>query len=77
MDRDLAIEAETMIKVSKRVIAREYRDSDGYWIELKRGYRSANDPMGYEHQIHENTKRDAYAVGVLVCGCSYCRGLEG
>ena len=64
------------LKVTKRVIAHQYRDSDGYWIELKRGYKSGNDPVGCEHQIHEDTKREAYAVGVLVCDCPYCAGQE-
>lgn len=62
------------LKLMKRtdLIAKEYRDSDGYWIELKRGYVVRGDA----HGIVENTKRAAYAklAEVVPCDCADCKG---
>lgn len=45
---------------------------DGYWIALQPGYKSADDPIGVLHTIHEDTRREAFAVGVMRCECSDC-----
>ncbi len=55
-----------------RRISKEYRDSDGYWIELKGGWQNGADPGC--HGIHENTKREAhsYMRNVIPCNCADC-----
>jgi hypothetical protein len=52
-------------------ILREYLDVDGYWIELKPGWRMPGDA----HGIVENTKREAKArlKDVVKCDCQDCR----
>ena len=60
------------MKLQKRHIASEYRDEDGYWIDLKPGLKAANDPVGCVHGMHEDTRKEAYQVGVLVCDCKEC-----
>jgi hypothetical protein len=56
----------------KDLIQEEYRDADGYWIYLKRGYRMVDDPV---HGIVENTKREAYRKLSMVvpCDCQDCK----
>lgn len=60
------------MKLAKRHIQHEYRDEDGYWIELKPGLKDDDDPLGAVHGIHEDTKREAYEHGVLRCDCDDC-----
>jgi hypothetical protein len=46
-----------------------YRDSDGIWVDLKKGFCSDPDTHGY----HENTVREiqrAFAPGRCPAGCS-------
>jgi hypothetical protein len=59
----------------RSVIAKEYRDVDGYWIDLKPGWRSGQDPVGCLHGIVEDTKREAYSwlTSVLPCDCEDCK----
>lgn len=59
------------------VIQREYRDSDGYWIELKPGWQNGADPG--THGIVEDTKTAAYSTLTMVkpCNCSECQRLGG
>lgn len=54
----------------KDLIAKEYRDVDGYWIELKHGWVV----LGDAHGIVENTKKAAYAklADVVPCRCGEC-----
>lgn len=56
-------------------VEREYRDYDGYWIELRRGWKNGDDPVGVCHGIHENTRRDALKVLTwsIPCDCRECR----
>lgn len=53
----------------------EYRDVDGYWIELMPGWQNGADPG--THGIHEDTKRAAHAQLDMVerCACDECREL--
>jgi hypothetical protein len=55
----------------KDMIAKEYRDSDGYWIELKRGWIVRGDA----HSIVEDTKKAAHAklAEVVPCECKECK----
>lgn len=55
------------------MIDKEYRDSDGYWIELKPGFVVVGDA----HGIVENTKREARAkLSIVVpCDCAECKAL--
>jgi hypothetical protein len=46
---------------------------DGYWIALVAGWKSADDPIGNLHVIHEDTRRDALEVGVMRCDCRDCK----
>ncbi len=60
----------------RRIIAHEYQDADGYWIELKDGFQNGNDPG--THGIVEDTKRAAYRAltNVKPCECDEClRGM--
>jgi hypothetical protein len=61
------------------VIQEEYRDSDGYWIHLRPGYRSGQDPVGCQHSIVEDTKREAYSwlSNVRPCDCDDCKAQPG
>jgi hypothetical protein len=54
-------------------IAREYRDSDGYWIELAPGWKTDDC-----HTIHEDTRRSALAKLRLVrpCDCAQCKQMR-
>jgi len=55
----------------------QYRDSDGYWIDLTPGWKSGDDPIGCVHGIHEDTKREALAKmkSVMKCDCDECEEL--
>ena len=59
-----------MYRYQERV-QEEYRDADGYWIYLKRGWVIPGDA----HGIVENSKRIARSkVGQAVpCQCKECR----
>lgn len=54
-------------------IASEYRDSDGYWIELADGWQNGNDPG--THGIVEETKGAAYQTLKMArpCECEDCK----
>ena len=65
-----------MGRISRRdVVQREYRDSDGYWIDLKPGWQNGLDPG--THGIVESTKGAAYSTlkSVKPCHCVECRRL--
>ena len=47
-------------KQQRATIAHEYRDSDGYWIELLPGWQNGYDPG--THGIVEDTKTAAYST---------------
>lgn len=57
------------------VIESEHQEDGTYVIYLKKGYHNGSDPLGREHGIYEDTKREAYArlVSVQPCDCSDCR----
>ena len=60
----------------RNLIQKEYRDSDGYWIELKPGYVLSGEQT---HGIVEDTKRGAYKklAWVIPCECKGCLELIG
>ena len=60
----------------RETIQSEYRDSDGYWIELKPGWQNGDDPG--THGIVEDSKRAAYDKLSLVkrCSCLECQRLQ-
>lgn len=65
-------------KVRKSEVAEEWNEGhpdaggDGYWIALKAGWKSASDPVGAVHSIHEDTAARARAESVLPCRCDDC-----
>lgn len=61
------------MKLRKDHIQEQWEDSDGFWIALKSGYKSSEDPIGCLHTIREDTKPEAYAVGVSRCSCVDCK----
>lgn len=61
------------MKLTRKHIAHEYADNDGYWIELKRGWKNASDPVGVLHTIREDTKKAAYRETVIPCDCKDCK----
>lgn len=52
-------------------IAHEYRDSDGYWIELRPGWRVLDE---ISHTIVEDTRCEARlrARAAVPCACQEC-----
>jgi hypothetical protein len=71
--KTVANPTKTSKKVSKKYIEEEFRDSDGYWIYLKPGWKNDLDPIGNLHIISEDTKTQAYSCGVLPCDCEECK----
>lgn len=65
-----------MTKKNRAIIQREYRDSDGYWIELTPGWQNGADPGC--HGIVEDTKRQAYSTLTMAkpCSCGECQRLQ-
>ena len=67
------------MKLKKEHIREEWNEGhpdnggDGYWVALKSGWKSDDDPVGVVHCIHEDTKREAYRVGVMPCNCRDCQ----
>ncbi len=53
-------------------IANEYRDTDGYWIELKRGWRTLDEYA--LHGIVADTRAEARARArqAVPCDCAGC-----
>jgi hypothetical protein len=56
-------------------IQHQYKDEDGYWIELAPGWKNGDDPLGTCHGIHEDTKREALdkLKWVILCSCIECK----
>jgi hypothetical protein len=54
-------------------ICAEWRDEDGYWIELKSGWQDNSNPTC--HTITEDTKIEAYYKlrGSVPCDCEQCK----
>ena len=52
-----------------------YKDEDGWWISLKRGWYWDDPGL---HTIHEDTKAEALKMVTYTdkCTCRWCRGLE-
>lgn len=61
----------------KQRIAAEWRDEDGYWVELKSGWQDTYNPTC--HTITENTKAEAHdkAKDSVPCDCRCCRQDKG
>ena len=55
--------------IKKFQIEEEWRDSDGYHIALRAGWKDDSDPLGACHTIGEDTKREAYRHEAIVCSC--------
>lgn len=52
-----------------------YHDSDGWWMELKDGFRNSYDePLGYLHGAHEDTLTALARrlKGIEPCDCPEC-----
>jgi hypothetical protein len=70
------------MKLQKKHISSEWNEGhpdeggDGYWVSLKPGWKSDDDPVGVLHCIHEDTKRAAYRIGVMPCNCRDCTGRQ-
>lgn len=70
-----------MVRLRACYIAEEWNEGhpdnggDGYWIALKPGWKSAEDPVGCVHIIHGDTRALAHAVDVMPCACDDCRKL--
>ncbi len=64
-------------KAKRELIQRQYRDSDGYWIELVPGWQNGLDPG--THGIVEDTKREAMASlrYAKPCDCQECQQMRG
>ena len=66
------------MSIAKKYLERvreQYRDSDGYWIDLKRGWRNMLDPMCPLHGISEDTKARAefWLRRTEPCDCDDCK----
>jgi hypothetical protein len=60
-------------RVAAKHTASEYQDSDGYWIDLKRGWKWSGDALGAVHSIHEETRSQARRETVTPCFCQQCQ----
>ena len=60
------------MKLKPEHIAEQWVDDDGYWIALKPGFKSDDDPIGNLHTIHEDNKLACYFHGVMPCECKDC-----
>lgn len=51
-----------------------YKDSDGYWLQLKRGWQS--EPHSYCHGLHTETVQEMVREfrWVAPCDCDQCKG---
>lgn len=65
------------MKLAKRHIEEEFTDSDGHWIYLKPGLKNDLDPLGNLHIISEDTRRECFKRGVLICDCKDCYPKKG
>lgn len=59
------------IAMQNKYIKTEWRDSDGYWIELRSGWCDDGNPAC--HTIVENTRKAAYQHRAVVCVCVNCQ----
>ena len=48
-----------------------YRDSDGIWCELARGFQNGSDPGC--HAIHEDTASAVRSVSIIPCDGDCCK----
>lgn len=53
----------------------ERKIQNGYWVYLVYGWKSGSDPLGVEHQIHENTIGECARAlkDVMRCDCEDCK----
>lgn len=63
-----------LAKKYRERIQREWQESDGYWIDLKAGFKNGNDPLGCVHGIVEESRYEAYRVlrDSMACDCAEC-----
>ncbi len=66
-----------MATTNRDKIDAEWMDSDGYWIDLKPGWKNGDDPVGVLHGIHEDTKAEARRTlrSAMECDCEECKQL--
>lgn len=57
--------------IARSKISAQWRDSDGYWVELKAGYCDDSNPKC--HTIVEDTKTQAMQHRAVKCDCSECK----
>ena len=50
------------------------RDHNGHWLYYAAGWKSGSDPLGAQHQDHEDTIKELVRCvrEALPCGCSEC-----
>lgn len=53
----------------------EWQEYDGYWIDLKPGWKNGDDPLGVCHGIVEETRYEAYLKlrDSMPCDCEDCK----
>lgn len=59
----------------RRIVQKEYRDIDGYWIEFVPGWRTCDEGT---HGVVEDTRRQAREKALALaepCDCGECREL--
>lgn len=73
-DEEEEIEENVHIKVLPIHIAEEWDEGeDGYWIQLKKGWKWEGDPIGAVHLIHEPTRKLAHLEQIMPCDCEDCK----
>ena len=62
------------MRITKAMIAAEWKDEDGYWIELKSGWHDGSNPTC--HTVHEDTRKecmDRLRDFAEPCNCWECK----
>ena len=64
-----------MTAKNMHMVKSHWQEQDGYWIDLKPGFRNfGSDPVAPLHSIVERSRKEAFAVlrAARPCACTEC-----
>lgn len=80
MPMDLKQLPKTLQRYASRIVdySDERSNDNGIWLYYKLGWKSWSDPLGCQHQDHEDTVKElVYCVrNAIKCDCSECIGVS-